>query len=297
MRAELDASLCIPKDKAITLGIDEIAVDARVSGTPSATISPIALELPTIAVEIPNVTLTLPAPTLSVKVNFGTTNALADYLSAMAAVLDPLTPNGLPPTDPADIAVLAAGILALPLGVAKALLAPSIEVDVTLNLGQAKITFDKPLTVQTGAFRLHGIANVPPITLGADFGNSGVAASLDPLKAALSGCLVLNGGDRPCGPLGEPRPTGPVPTVARVEKKGGATSTNVQLIIHGHGLGASQGTVSLRTPGIALSPTQYLLWSDTEVRAAFNVQNPGAYAATVTSATGITSDPIGIALP
>lgn len=297
MRAELDASLCIPKDQAVTLSIDEIAADARISGTPSATISPIALELPTIAVEIPNVTLTLPAPTLSVKVGFGTTNVLADYLSAMAAVLDPLTPNGLLPTDPADIAVLAAGIVGLTAGVAKAVLAPTIEIDVTLNLGQAKLSFDKPLTVKAGAFQLHGIANVPPITLGADLGNSGVAASLDPLKAALSGCLVLNGGDPPCGPPGEPRPMGPRPTMTRVEKKGGATSTNVQLIIHGHGFGAPQGTVSLKTPGIALSPTQYLLWSDTEIRAAFNVQTPGPYAATLTSAMGITSDPIGIALP
>lgn len=293
MRAELDASLCIPKDQPVSLTVDEIGVDARVSGTPHVTISPIELGLPDVTVTIPDVTITLPAPTLSLKVNSGTTNALADYFYAMYNLLDSVTP-----TDTiAKVEIFAAASFALPAGAIKALALPALEVDVALNLGQLKIDFDKPLKVDVGAFTLHSDREEPPVTVGADLGNSGVAVSVDPLHAAVAGCVVLNGGDPPCPPSTGERPHSLRPRLIELHKDVNPDKTTVELSLHGQGFGAAQGAVSLTAPGISLSPLQYIAWADSVLRVKFHVATPGAYAVVLTTAMGVTSDPIALTVP
>ena len=65
MRAEVSASLCSPEERPVSLKIDPVKLDTRLSGTPSVSADPVEVELPEITVTVPEMTVELPNPTLT----------------------------------------------------------------------------------------------------------------------------------------------------------------------------------------------------------------------------------------
>lgn len=301
MRAELDASICAPQDQPVKLAIDPGDIDARLSGTPSVTASPVALGLPTITVTVPNITITPPTLTVSLDIGFGT-NSLPDYLTSMLAVLSTLNPSTPPnPLDPDNVLWLAIVATALPLGAIKAIALPGLNVNASVVPGPIKVSFDKPFSVALGEFSLHGLpvagAN-QPMTVGANLGNTGVAAKIEPTTATLSGCLVLNGGNPPCPP--HPPTPSPPPVVTRVDKKRGDDKTGLIVSAYGQHFGSTQGLGSmvLKTTSATFTPVLYQGWTDSGVTAVFHPVPPnGAYVLVVTSAGGTLAQGIPFILP
>ena len=304
MRAELDASLCIPEERPVNLKLDPVKVDARLSGTPGVAVSPVAVDLPAITVTLPGLTVELPSPTVTATVGLAGDNVV-EYLTGMRTFMQSLNPLGSlgPPLvlpDPTDVFIFAAAVAALGPGVLKALALPTLEAEVKVTLGKLKISSDQPLVIDTGQIKLHGVPTAgddQPITVGADLGDTGVAAALDAVKVALSGCVVLNGGDPPAPP---PPPPPPPPTVLGIDVKTDDAKKGLHVEIRGQGFGAPQGQgfVVLNQMGLALSPDRYEAWTDVRIAVTFRpVPAPGAYAITVTTAQGLSTQPMPLALP
>ena len=53
MRAEVSASLCSPEEPPVSLKLDPVKLDTRLSGTPSISVDPVEVELPEITVTVP----------------------------------------------------------------------------------------------------------------------------------------------------------------------------------------------------------------------------------------------------
>jgi hypothetical protein len=284
MRAEVSASLCSPEDRPVSLKIDPVKLDAQLSGTPTISADPAEVELPEITVTVPEVTLELPNPTLTVTLGFGTN---IEYLEDLLTFLKSLDAD-----DAMEAVVLAEGLLALPGEVARALALPSLRAEAQLTLGDVKISADQALTIDTGRVRLHGVPvtdDVLPLKVSADLDNAGMTALLDGVRAALTGCLVLNGGDPP------PAPPAPPATVLGVDVKVDANKKLLVLIIHGQGFGPVQGTVVLTQVGLSLTPVQFVSWTDQEIEVIFQpIPPPGAYAVTVTTAQGVSTQPLPV---
>lgn len=304
MRAELDASLCIPQDQPIKAKVDPSDIDVRLSGTPGVTVSPVAFGLPTVSVTIPNITFTPPSLNLSLDIGFGT-DQLANYITSIVAALN-LIPVTLNPLDPATI-LWAALLPAVILGAGKAILTPEVSITAALVPGPITLQLDKPFSVSLGEFSLHGLqaaGNNQPMTVTADLGNTGVAAKIEPTTAELSGCVVLNGGDPPCAPHPphphhEPPPA-VHPVVRDVEKKRGADAKQLLVTVHGQALGVAPGvgSVVLKTTSATHTPTAYALWSDNLVTALFSPVPPnGNYVLVVTGSSGLVANVVPLTLP
>lgn len=314
MRAELEASLCVPEDNPIDLKIDPVQLHALLSEVdPSLTVAPLKLDLPTTQVTIPDVTVKLPAPTITATVRVALdTDALFDYLTRWQNLLNNAwNPLAVPPTIPAPgdllIALSGPGIAAagLPL-----VMAPDLKISITVDLGQVEVGFDKPLTVALGDLAL---ASAPdpqhqPMTVELKVPSISFDASVGPLNAELDGCVVLNGGQPQCSaPAGQfaaaapsvmnatadpaPPPPGTPP----------GAPTGVSLTIRGQGFGAQRGhgSVRLKGPGGVgtHSPVDYEGWDDGEISASFQPSPPAAtYAVLVTSASGVDAEPGSVTL-
>lgn len=291
MRAELSASLCSPEERPVSLKVDPVKADARMSGTPTVIADPIELDLPEITVTVPEITVTLPNPRVTVTVGVGADNVV-DFLESMRTFLNSLDPVADPVIDGA-ISLAALG--ALVPGIAQALLLPSLEVEAEFTLGELKISTDEALSINGGEMRLHGVpvdGDVQPLKIGADLDNTGLSALLDGLRAALTGCLVLNGGDPP------PAPPAPPSAVLGVDVKVDSNKKILILTIHGQGFGTVQGTVVLSQVGQSLTPVQYASWTDQAIEVIFQpIPAPGAYAVTVTTAQGVSTQPLAISVP
>src|SRR5882672_6684983 len=106
MRAEVSASLCSPEDRPVSLKVDPVKLDTRLSGTPTVSVDPAEVELPEITVTVPEFTVELPNPTLTVTLGFGTN---IEYLEDLLTFLKSLDAD-----DAMEAVVLAEGLLALP---------------------------------------------------------------------------------------------------------------------------------------------------------------------------------------
>lgn len=278
MRAEVSASLCSPEERPVSLKIDPVKLDARLSGTPAVSADPAEVELPEITVTVPEVTVELPNPTLTVTLGFGTN---IEYLEDLLTFLKSLDAG-----DAMEAVVLAEGLLALPGEVARALAFPSLRAEAKLTLGDVKMSADQALTIDTGRVRLHGVPvtdDVLPLRVNADLDNAGMTALLDGIRAALTGCLVLNGGDPPPAPPAPP--TTALEASAKVDKKKNVLTVTIQ----GQGFGAAQGTVVLSQGSLVLTPVQ-TSWTDQTIEAVFQPIPPsGGYVVSVTTAQGVSS--------
>jgi hypothetical protein len=278
MRAEVSASLCSPEDRPVSLKVDPVKLDTRLSGTPSVSADPAEVQLPEITVTVPEVTVELPNPTLTVTLGFGTN---IEYLEGLLTFLKSLDAD-----DAMEAVVLAEGLIALPGEVARALAFPSLRAEVELTLGDVKISADQALTIDTGRVRLHGVPvtdDVLPLKVSADLDNAGMTALLDGVRAALTGCLVLNGGDPP------PAPPAPPTTALEASAKVNKNKNILTVTIQGQGFGAVQGTVVLSQGSLVLTPVQ-TSWTDQIVEVVFQPIPPsGGYVVTVTTAQGVSS--------
>ena len=291
MRAELSASLCSPEERPVSLKVDPVKAEARLSGSPAISADPLELDLPEVTVTVPDVTIKLPNPHLTVTLGVGTDNVV-EYLENMRSFLHSLDPLGDPAVDgPIAVAALAA----LGPGVIPALALPKLEVEAEFTLGEIEISTDTPLSIDAGDIRLHGVpvsGDTQPLTIGADLDDSGLSAVLDGVRAALTGCLVLNGGEHP------PPPPAPPSAVLGVEVKVDKNKKLLVLIIQGQGFGSVQGTVVLSQVGVSLTPVQYAAWTDQTIEAIFQPIPPqGAYAVTVTTAQGVSTQPFAVSVP
>jgi hypothetical protein len=286
MRAEVSASLCSPEDRPASLTIDPVKLDARSSGTPTVSADPIEVELPDITVTVPEITVELPNPTLNVTFGVGD-SGVVEYLEGVRAFL-----QSLDPSDPSDIALGAAALLAIGPDLIRAVALPKLELEAELEFGELKISADEALAIDTGRIRLHSVPatdDVLPVKIAADLDETGVTALLDGMRATLTGCLVLNGGDPP------PAPPAPPATVQGVDVKVDADKKLLVLIIHGQGFGPVQGTVVLSQVGLSLTPVQFVSWTDQEIEVIFQpIPPPGAYAVTVTTAQGVSTQPLPV---
>jgi hypothetical protein len=278
MRAEVSASLCSPEERPVSLKIDPVKLDARLSGTPAVSADPAEVELPEITVTVPEVTVELPNPTLTVTLGFGTN---IEYLEDLLTFLKSLDAD-----DAMEAVVLAEGLIALPGEVARALAFPSLRAEAELTLGDVKMSADQALTIDTGRVRLHGVPvtdDVLPLKVSADLDNAGMTALLDGVRAALTGCLVLNGGDPP------PAPPAPPTTALEASAKVDKNKKILTVTIHGQGFGAVQGTVVLSQGSLVLTPVQ-TSWTDQTIEVVFQPIPPsGGYVVTVTTAQGVSS--------
>ena len=278
MRAEVSASLCSPEDRPVSLKVDPVKLDTRLSGTPTVSADPAEVELPEITVTVPEVTVELPNPTLTVTLGFGTN---FEYLEDLLTFLKSLDAG-----DAMEAVVLAEGLIALPGEVARALAFPSLRAEAELTLGDVKISADQALTIDTGRVRVHGVPvtdDVLPLKVSADLDNAGMTALLDGVRAALTGCLVLNGGDPP------PAPPCPPTTALEATAKVDDVKKILTVTIQGQGFGAVEGTVELRQGNLGLTPIQQS-WTDQTIEAVFQpIPPPGGYVVTVTTAQGVVS--------
>ena len=171
----------------------------------------------------------------------------------------------------------------------RAIALPKLEFEAELELGDLKISADDSLTIDTGRVRLHGVPvddDVLPVKIAADLDNAGMTAVLESVRAALTGCLVLNGGDPP------PAPCAPTAAVLKAKAKVDTNQKWLVLIIQGHGFGTVQGTVALTQAGVSLTPQQFTTWTDQLIEVIFQpIPPPGAYAVTVTTAQGVSMPP------
>src|SRR5438093_4371095 len=98
MRAELDASLCIPQDYPVSIRIDEIKAGLISTGLKAGvSLQPVELQLPTAEVTLPGVTVTLPKPVVTVKaeMTFDSVFAYIDKWRALVNSLDLLKPGDI----------------------------------------------------------------------------------------------------------------------------------------------------------------------------------------------------------
>jgi hypothetical protein len=281
MRAELSASLCSPEERPVSLRVDPVKLDARLSGTPSVSADPIELELPEITVTVPEITVEFPNPSLTVTLGIGTDNVV-EYLESMRTFI-----HSLDPLDLTDIAIGLAATAALGPGALQALLVPNLEVEAQLTLGDVKISTDQALTIDGGDVRLHGVPvtdDVLPLRISADLDETGMTALLDGVRAALTGCLVLNGGEPP------PAPPCPPATALGADAKVDNNKKILTVTVHGQGFGAVQGTVVLSQGSLALTPVQTTSWTDQTIEVIFQpIPPPGGYVVTVTTAQGVST--------
>lgn len=294
MRAEVSASLCSPEERPVSLKLDPVKLDTRLSGTPSVSAGPIEVELPEITITVPEFTVELPSPTLNVTLGVGD-SGVVEYLEGVRAFIQSLQLGSVDPPelpDPTDVALAAAALLAIGPDVIRAIALPKLELEAELELGDLKISADDSLTIDTGRVRLHGVPvddDVLPVKIAADLDNAGMTAVLESVRAALTGCLVLNGGDPP------PAPPAPPATVLGVDVKVDTNKKILILTIHGQGFGPVQGTVVLSQVGLSLTPVQYASWTDQEIEVIFQpIPPPGAYAVTVTTAQGVSMPPASV---
>ncbi len=285
MRAEVSASLCSPEERPVSLKIDPVKLDTRLSGTPSVSADPVEVELPEITVTVPELTVELPNPTLTMSLGFGD-SGVVEYLEDIRDFIDSLGDSA------EELALKAAAALAATTDVIRAVALPKLEFEIELELGDLKISADDSLTIDTGRVRLHGVPvddDVLPVKIAADLDNTGMTAVLESVRAALTGCLVLNGGDPP------PAPAAPPATVLGVDVKVDANKKILILTIHGQKFGPVQGTVVLSQVGLSLTPVQYASWTDQEIEVIFQPIPPaGAYAVTVTTAQGVSMPPASV---
>ena len=285
MRAEVSASLCSPEERPVSLKLDPVKLDTRLSGTPSVSVDPVEVELPEITVTVPEITVELPSPTLNVTVGVGD-SGVVEYLDGVRDFINSLGDS------PEDVILKGAALLAIGPDLIRAVALPKLELEAELEFGDLKISADDSLTIDTGRIRLHGVPvddDVLPVTVSADLDNTGVTAVLESVRAALTGCLVLNGGDPP------PAPCAPTATVLDVKTKVDTNKKLLVLIIQGHGFGTVQGTVALTQAGVSLTPQQFTTWTDELIEVIFQpIPPPGAYAVTVTTAQGVSMPPASV---
>ena len=285
MRAEVSASLCSPEERPVSLKLDPVKLDTRLSGTPSVSVDPVEVELPEITVTVPEITVELPSPTLTVTVGVGD-SGVVEYLDGVRDFINSLGDS------PEDGLLKAAALLAIGPDLIRAVALPKLELEAELELGDLKISADNSLTIDTGRVRLHGVPvedDVLPVKIAAGLDNAGMTAVLESVRAALTGCLVLNGGDPP------PAPCAPTATVLDVKAKVDTNQKLLVLIIQGHGFGTVQGTVALTQAGVSLTPQQFTTWTDELIEVIFQpIPPPGAYAVTVTTAQGVSMPPASV---
>jgi hypothetical protein len=285
MRAEVSASLCSPEDRPVSLKLDPVKLDTRLSGTPSVSVDPVEVELPEISVTVPEIIVELPSPTLNVTLGVGD-SGVVEYLDGVRDFINSLG-------DSAEDGLLkAAALLAIGPDLIRAIALPKLELEAEVDLGDLKISADDSLTIDTGRLRFHGAPvddDVLPFKIAADLDNAGMTAVLESVRAALTGCLVLNGGDPP------PAPPAPPATVLGVDVKVDTNKKILILTIHGQGFGPVQGTVVLSQVALSLTPVQYASWTDQEIEVIFQpIPPPGAYAVTVTTAQGVSMPPASV---
>jgi hypothetical protein len=282
MRAEVSASLCSPEDRPVSLKVDPVKLDTRLSGTPTVSADPIELELPEMTVSVPEVTVELPNPTLNVTFGVGD-SGIVEYLEDIRGFIQSLQ---LVPPDPNDLLLLGAALLAIGPAAIGPILLPKLELNVELKLGDVKISTDQALTIDGGEMRLHGVPitdDVLPLRVNADLDDTGMTALLDGVRAALTGCLVLNGGDPP------PAPPAPPTTALEASAKVDNNKKILTVTIQGQGFGAVQGTVVLSQGSLVLTPVQ-TSWTDQTIEVVFQPIPPsGGYVVTVTTAQGVSS--------
>lgn len=273
MRAELDASLCVPEKHPVSVEVDPMKAEVGLSGKPGVDVTPLRLMLPKVSVDAPDLTLNLPDPRVTITVSTG--NGLLTYLQDLSNFI-----NGLGGSA-GDVAVAAllvgTGGAFLAVGAAQALLMPSLRIDVATNLGEFKLTGDTPMTIDFGALRLHAESikeDVRPMGLDIDLDNAKLNLVIDKLKAALSGCVVLNGGNPPdvfppCGQSSPPTK----PIVRSIQKDydegrkppggSGIPRLNVEITGDDFGQNRGQSQVVLNRQGASFTPSDYGHWDDT----------------------------------
>ena len=288
MRAEVSASLCSPEDRPVSLRVEPVKLDTRLSGTPTVSADPIELELPEMTVSVPEVTVELPNPTLNVTLGVGD-SGVVEYLEGVRDFIDSLQLGSIDPPelpDPNHVLLAAAAMFAVGPDILRAIALPKLELDAELTLGDVKISTDQALTIDGGEMRLHGVPitdDVLPLRVNAHLDDTGMTALLDGVRAALTGCLVLNGGDPP------PAPPAPPTTALEASAKVDKNKKILTVTIQGHGFGAVQGTVVLSQGSLVLTPVQ-TSWTDQTIEVVFQPIPPqGAYVVTVTTAQGVSS--------
>src|ERR1700738_3572391 len=98
MRAEVSASLCSPEERPVTLKVDPVKLESRLSGTPTVSADPIQLELPEMTVSVPEVTVELPNPTLNVTFEVGD-SGIVEYLEGVRDFIDSLQLGSIDPPE------------------------------------------------------------------------------------------------------------------------------------------------------------------------------------------------------
>lgn len=313
MRAEVTASLCSPEDRPIELAVDPTRVGVNLSGTPSATLSPLELELPVIAMTVPKLTVSLPTPKLTIEIE---PTGVQTIICSLEAVKNYLGSLETPINDPGNLlSSIASGDIIASIGsfidlstitqeelldsmifatapalIGLALIQPALALKATaqLELGTMEVELDGNVSIDMGTVRLHGVPDDDPITASVDLDATGLEAVIDGLRATLKGCVVLNGGEPP------PAPDKPPPTVLNVtyEHK---VNGYLRLAISGQGFGAQQGqgSVELRSSSAVFSPNSYDGWAEDLIEAIFQ-PDPGfgGYSVVVIGANGKAAAPV-----
>jgi hypothetical protein len=273
MRAELSAALCSPKENPFGLNIEPTKVALDLEGTPSLTAPPFVVDLPTLTVTPLTLTVTPPAitvtppnitvglPTVTVTMFVGPSLLPPGALTTITIAPTPLTVTTTPLT-----------VTTTPL-------------TVTTN----------PVTVSLGSIRVHAApvtATELPFAVGLDLDETKAEVSFDGLRAALQGCLTLNGGEPPTRPTPPPPPP-PPPTAAKAVPR--LSEGTTRLDINGEGFGQAQGLGFVEVTdqgGTSSRPTTYDAWADDHVVVRFQpALATGTYAALVTNDAGGRSGP------
>jgi hypothetical protein len=333
VRAELDASLCIPEESPIDLEVDPIELHAALSGLESAvTIAPLELDLPKITTVLPGLTVVLPQPKIRIRINLASFDlaAITNWITTWKALTDSTAAAqllnlpgsilnllggipGPPPQVPPPVPTVGEVMFVLPAITLASLATPALflpqpEIDIDIDLGKIDVTFTGPVQVDMGNVMLHS-NDAPPLTAGLAMPTVGLDASVGPLNAELDGCIVLNGGDHKRVSFPTPVPVGAKPHVMAVKSKLGkppdgfvpATPTLLELTVFGEGFGTSRGAGAVRLKGQGAagthSPLQYVTWSDSEIQTLFWPLADGTYSVLVTASDGVDAEPLMTTLP
>jgi hypothetical protein len=141
------------------------------------------------------------------------------------------------------------------------------------------------LTVSFGDLLIEADPDKHAIAVEIDLDDASLDAAFQGLKAALQGCLVLNGGEKPAAPI-------PTATPLKASTRRGTVFT-----IQGHGFGA------VRAPSGAVKFThdatgsqrdfQVLMWTDTVIHAKVPTSTPtGPGHLFVINSQGVASQPV-----
>lgn len=316
MRAEVTASLCSPEDRPIEFEVDPTRVGVDLSGTPSATLSPLELELPVIAMTVPKLTVSLPTPKLTIGIE---PTGVQTIIASLKAVREFLGSLDTPINDPGNLlSSIASGDIIASIGsfvdlstitqdelldsmifatapalIGLALIQPALALKATaqLELGTMEVELDGNVSIDMGAVRLHGVpvqGNDDPLTASVDLDATGLEAVIDGLRATLKGCVVLNGGEPP------PPPDKPPPTVLNVTYER-EVNGYLRLAISGQGFGAQQdqGSVELRSSSAVFSPVSYDEWTEHHIEVTFQPDpGLGGYSVVVIGANGKGAAPV-----